>query len=210
MASPGCRNEAPESEQEVAPVARGIHAAPSIRVHVDNTELVFRYYDKDVGALATATAIEEVPQEVRSAVIVMDMTAKDVPARALYVTDLTRKNDDGTHPWRVVDRYSYQHGGKTAAQAQGSTSGSGSKVVLYSTEWCGACKSARKWFKAQNISFTERDLEKDPGAVDALKTAARKAGMHPSSVLGSVPIVVVGKQLLKGFDPGAVKAAMGR
>ena len=203
----GCRNDEAVSEVEVAPVARGIDAAPSMRVHPDNEGLVFRYYDKSTGTLATAQGIDAVPEEIRSAVVVMDLNAKGVPARALYVTDLTRTQEDGSHPYQVVDRYAYRSKGVAGTDSK---EVAGANVTLYSTEWCGVCKNARKWFQAQGIPFVERDLEKDDGAPAALQAAARKAGMHPSAVLGSVPVIVVGKQIIKGFDASAVTRALGR
>ena len=207
----GCREEPSPAEQTVPAVAQGIEAAPAIRVHAYNEEsLMFVFYDKNQGALTNSDLFAEIPEEVRSAVVVMDLSVSGVPARALYVTDLTRKKEDGTHPYRVVDRYDYQNRVQASGDSTASPTAAGAKVTLYSTEWCGACKTARKWFKSQGIPFVERDLEKDSGAVESLKESARKAGMHPSSVLGSVPIIVAGKQVLKGFDPASVKAAIGR
>jgi len=207
----GCREESAPPAESVPVVAQGIEAAPAIRVHSDNEDsLIFRFYDKTQGALSNASLFADVPEEVRSAVVVMDLSVNDIPARALYVSDLTRKNEDGTHPYRVVDRYDYQHRASAGGGTSTASGGGGAKVTLYSTEWCGACKSARKWFKAQGIPFVERDLEKDPAAVESLKESARKAGMHPSSVMGSVPVIVAGKQVLKGFDPASIKAAIGR
>ena len=38
------------------------------------------------------------------------------------------------------------------------------KVVMYSTEWCGYCKQAKKYFIANRIPFVEYDIEKNPQA----------------------------------------------
>ena len=39
-----------------------------------------------------------------------------------------------------------------------------SKVVMYSTDWCGYCKKAREYFRSQKIALVEYDIEKDPRA----------------------------------------------
>jgi glutaredoxin len=61
--------------------------------------------------------------------------------------------------------------------------------------------------ESRNLPFEERDLEKDPGALPALQKAARKAGVSPASIQGSVPVIVVGDQILKGFNKGAIEKA---
>ncbi|WP_198147347.1 glutaredoxin family protein [Gilvimarinus polysaccharolyticus] len=33
------------------------------------------------------------------------------------------------------------------------------RVVMYAS-WCGYCKKARRYFRANNIPFTEYDIEK--------------------------------------------------
>ena len=61
--------------------------------------------------------------------------------------------------------------------------------------------------KSQGIPFVEHDLEKDPAALPSLQKAARQAGVSPASIQGSVPVIVVGNQILKGFNPAALKKA---
>lgn len=63
-------------------------------------------------------------------------------------------------------------------------------VVLYSAVWCGYCKQARNYFKAKAIPFVEYDVEKsDRGRRDYKRLRAR-----------GVPVILVGKQRLNGFD----------
>lgn len=38
------------------------------------------------------------------------------------------------------------------------------KVVMYSAEWCGYCKQAKKYFLANRIPFVEYDIEKNQQA----------------------------------------------
>ncbi len=63
-------------------------------------------------------------------------------------------------------------------------------VVMYSTSWCGYCRSAAKYFRQRNISFTEYDIEKsEKGARDYRRLKGR-----------GVPIILVGKKRMNGFD----------
>jgi len=66
----------------------------------------------------------------------------------------------------------------------------GQKVVMYSTDWCGYCKKARKYFKRNNISFTDYDIEKDKQA----KKEYDKMGAR------GVPVILVGKKRMNGFS----------
>ena len=69
-------------------------------------------------------------------------------------------------------------------------SGQSGKVVMYSTSWCGYCKKARQYFRANAIPFTEHDIEKD-------KSAKKKY-----DALGGrgVPLILVGKKRMSGFS----------
>jgi glutaredoxin len=64
------------------------------------------------------------------------------------------------------------------------------QVVMYSTDWCGYCKKARDYFRSQNITFVEYDIEKNPQArrqYDALRAKG-------------VPVILVGDKRMNGFS----------
>ena len=63
-------------------------------------------------------------------------------------------------------------------------------VVMYSTTWCGVCKRARKYFVANNIPFSEYDIEKsERGRKDYANLNGR-----------GVPVILVGKKRMDGFS----------
>ena len=64
------------------------------------------------------------------------------------------------------------------------------KVVMYSATWCGYCKKARNYFKANNIPFSEYDVENS------------KKGKRDYKKLGAkgVPVILVGKERMNGFS----------
>lgn len=66
----------------------------------------------------------------------------------------------------------------------------GKKVVMYSTEWCGYCKKARRYFVSKDIPFTEYDVEKNAKARKQYKAMGARG----------VPVILVGKQRMNGFS----------
>ncbi len=64
------------------------------------------------------------------------------------------------------------------------------RVVMYSTTWCGVCKSARKYFQTNNIPFSEYDVETtERGRRDYARLKGR-----------GVPIILVGNKRMNGFS----------
>ncbi len=64
------------------------------------------------------------------------------------------------------------------------------KVVIYTTDWCGVCKKAKKYFKKNNIAYVGYDVEKSrTGKID-YKLLRGKA----------VPIIIVGNKRMNGFS----------
>lgn len=67
------------------------------------------------------------------------------------------------------------------------------EVVMYSAAWCGYCKQARRYFRAQKIPFTEYDVEKsERGRRDYKALKGR-----------GVPIILAGEKRMNGFSVDA-------
>ena len=64
------------------------------------------------------------------------------------------------------------------------------KVVMFSTEWCGYCRKARRHFRKHNIAFVERDIEKSEKAARAFKELNGKG----------VPVILIGEKRMNGFS----------
>ena len=71
-------------------------------------------------------------------------------------------------------------------------------VVLYATEWCGYCKKAREFFKQNNIAFVEYDIEKSTEG-KAQYDQLRGSG---------IPLIVIRGEVLRGYDPNAMKTLL--
>lgn len=76
-----------------------------------------------------------------------------------------------------------------------STASSSQRVVMYATSWCPYCEKARKYFKANKISYTEYDIENDTNAKIRYDSIGGKG----------VPVILVGKRRLNGFSESGFK-----
>ncbi|MGC4116133.1 MAG: glutaredoxin domain-containing protein [Myxococcales bacterium] len=75
-------------------------------------------------------------------------------------------------------------------------------AVVYSAEWCGACKETKAYLRSLGVTVEERDIEKDPKAnAELVKLAGQDAG---------IPVTVIGQKVIGGFDQAALKAALGK
>lgn len=72
-------------------------------------------------------------------------------------------------------------------------------VEIYVTSWCGACKAAEKFLKANKVKFKRFDIEKS-------STGKKK---HQQAGGGGVPIIKVGDTYLKGFSEPQLRQALG-
>ena len=69
-------------------------------------------------------------------------------------------------------------------------------VTMYSTTWCGVCKRAKKYFKANKIPYKEYDVEKSTkGQRDYKKLEGR-----------GVPIILIGDKRMNGFSVARFQA----
>jgi glutaredoxin len=63
-------------------------------------------------------------------------------------------------------------------------------VVMYSTERCGYCKKARRYFQQRGIAFTERNIEQDREAWEEYQQLSASG----------VPVILIGRQRMDGFN----------
>jgi glutaredoxin-like YruB-family protein len=112
---------------------------------------------------------------------------------------------DGSGKIHFSDRKPAQHQSSTVNVRVNTYAGPGydsavldtdKKVVMYSTGWCGYCKKAKRYFKANGIAYTEYDIEKDRRA----KSEYDRLGGR------GVPLIVVGQKRISGFSEAGFKA----
>lgn len=76
----------------------------------------------------------------------------------------------------------------------------GAKVTLFGTRWCGACKLARSWLRSNVVAFNDLDIE---SSIDAQREYLRMG-------IKGVPVIVHGKQRMRGFSPEGMKQLLGK
>ena len=185
---------------------------PAIRV-TGSAKMLFTFAAGE--GFETVPALDKVPADRRGWVRVVDLAVK--PERRLdhelvYVADLRSAQKDGSYPYVVMTREAFEsaartrggEGATTPASAPAAKPGA-EKVVLYSTSWCPACRSAREYLRGKRIPFVERDIEKDQGAAAELLEKAKRAGISASGV----PVLEINGTLIQGFDPERVNNLLG-
>ncbi|MAZ66568.1 MAG: glutaredoxin family protein [Kangiellaceae bacterium] len=66
------------------------------------------------------------------------------------------------------------------------------RVIMYSTSWCGYCKKARNYFRANRIPYKEYDIEKSKSARKAYDRIGGRG----------IPVILIGKdkKRMNGFS----------
>lgn len=67
------------------------------------------------------------------------------------------------------------------------------KVIVYSTSWCGFCRSEKQYFDSKNIAYEDKDVEKD---ASAQKELLEKIDGN----FQGVPVTDIGGDIILGFD----------
>lgn len=73
-------------------------------------------------------------------------------------------------------------------------------VTIYSTPSCQFCHAAKEFFKENNIEFTDHDVASD---VEKRKEMVEKSGQM------GVPVIVIGDQIIVGFEENKLRELLG-
>ena len=73
-------------------------------------------------------------------------------------------------------------------------------VTIYSTPSCHFCHMAKEFFKANNIAYTEYNVAGD--------MERRKEMIEKSGQMG-VPVIIIGEELIVGFDKPKIAKLLG-
>ena len=75
-----------------------------------------------------------------------------------------------------------------------------SAVVLYGTQRCGVCKTARGWLHRRGVAFRDVDIDSTPQAQqEYLRLGVR-----------GVPVILAGGQRMLGFNEATMLKMLGR
>ncbi len=72
------------------------------------------------------------------------------------------------------------------------------KVTIYTTKRCGYCRKAKAWFRQNNIAYSERDIE----------TSARARKEFDKMGARGVPVILVGRQRINGYNESRLRSAL--
>ena len=72
------------------------------------------------------------------------------------------------------------------------------RVILYSQPGCPPCFAAKKFLAARNIPFEYKDVQADPSALRELVRLNSR----------STPTIVVGDEVMIGFDPEQLESML--
>lgn len=75
------------------------------------------------------------------------------------------------------------------------------KVIIYSTPTCPYCQMAKSFFKAKKIDFEDVDVSKDQKKAEEM--------VHLSGQTG-VPVILIDKKIIIGFDQEKIMGALGK
>jgi len=73
------------------------------------------------------------------------------------------------------------------------------KVEIYSTPTCTYCNAAKDFFKANGVEYTEYDVFAD---------LEKRTEMVDKSGQMGVPVIVIGEDVIVGFDEDRIKQAL--
>jgi len=77
---------------------------------------------------------------------------------------------------------------------------SSKRVILYSQPGCPPCFAAKRYLQSKGITFEYKDIQADPQALRELMEMKSQ----------STPTLVVGSEILIGFDPQQLDALLAK
>jgi len=220
----GCKKSAPP-----APKRELTHELPKLEVSKDSP-LLYTYVEPK-GTFATTDKAEDIPQNARRLVRVVDpASATDKQETTqVYVVDLGELLSAGKAVAKGLSREAFETGALAQLPPGESSPMSGPHgpplpdppiggvdggvagplgppvVILYGTPWCGACKAAKQYLAGKHIPYAYKDIENDPAAARELQAKASRMGIPTDRV----PILDVRGRLLLGFDRARLDAMLG-
>jgi len=106
---------------------------------------------------------------------------------------------DGPPPLSPGDAARARRVRQGGGSAAGTASNGSSQIVLYSAEWCGACKKAKRHLARRGVEYEERDVDLPRWADELYRVTGARA----------VPVIDVSGRMLTGFSPSGYDALIG-
>ncbi len=203
VASAGCSAGSP------ADSAEGEVVAPPFEVRGEVDGLLLVWFDDEGPHVAPSR--QEIPEAHRAFVRVDDLRLGPDEGSGpdhVYVADLSRPGEDGDYTVRRMPREAFDARVSEARASSEPTvaDASDADVIIYGASWCGACRQTAAFLRDNDVSFVERDIERDPGAREAMQAAARAAGVQTTGI----PVIDFRGEIITGFNRTALQRAIER
>lgn len=175
----GTRTASGEAEPEIR--AERPEGWESLEDEGSATRLYYQFVDPS-GGVRFVERLEEVPERWRANVgfVKLDVAPPLTPGDAA----------------RARESQVARAGGVQRVSAGASSA----RVVLYSADWCGACRKAKRYLTRKGVAYEERDVDDPAVAAELL----RKTGSR------SIPVIDVDGRVLTGFSAGSYDALIER
>jgi glutaredoxin len=141
---------------------------------------VFYKYTDDAGGLHMVQSLDRVPPQYRNQIGEIALEGNPLWTKTAAQTPVAQPRREYEPAKRVVSRRN-------------------SGVVLYYADWCGYCKKARRWLDERNVAYDLRDIDLPRYGDELAEVSGKK----------SVPVLSVGGELIRGFNPDAYERALG-
>ncbi|PRQ07312.1 glutaredoxin domain-containing protein [Enhygromyxa salina] len=201
----------PERPPQADAAERATPAKAEPPVFDPNTDQFVLTYAGERGVFADCTSLAEVPAEARARVGVNVFGAAAPPGK-VWVANLDAPLPDGRFALDPVDRDEFETAvlgtGRSSVYAMPTDLESleqianrEAPIIVYKTSWCGVCKQLEKYLDRKGVEYVAKDIEKDRTAAAELQAKAKAKGVPT----GSVPMIDIGGELLRGFDKNAIE-----
>lgn len=211
MAALGCDPETPPRPDQPASAAASAGATATF---TPDAAAVLTFAGER-GVFTDAKSVEGIPEGSRGLVRVSLLDGPAPPTGTVWVGNFREAAADGSVTLSTVARDMFEElalgqgmsskfelpeGLQPPERVAANTGG----VIVYKTAWCGVCKKVESYLRRKGVAFEAKDIEKDPKAAAELRAKAKAAGVPT----GSVPIIDVNGELLRGFDRARLEALL--
>lgn len=206
------------TDDGTSPVSREL---PKLTLTESTPNVLFTWIDAK-GEFRTAMSVAAVPPEGRDAVRVVLTDSDDGAATTqVYVANLRERDASGAFKVTTMSRGQWE---AIAEQRRGGAPGlpprasgdapaprppaDASKVTatVYGAEWCKPCHAAQAYLTQRRVQVVYKDVEQSSDAQREMARKLSRAGLSG----GQIPVIDVGGQVLVGFDPAAIDAALAK
>ena len=206
---------------------RAIEDLPTLTLKDDSPNLLLTWVD-DRGNTHTEVTIADVPERGRRLVRVVVTDKPAGQGGQFYVADLSSKGADGAYPVRTMSRQEWERviekrrkaylakvappppTARPTAAPGGATAQGASRgrvvAVVYGAAWCGPCHQAKAHLKKRGAHVIYKDIDRDRKAQAEMQAKLRRVGKAGASI----PVIDVSGQILVGYSPRALDAAVKR